>query len=108
MKNSKGFTLFEVVTALFLVVMTTSFITPVLVKVYQEKRTIQEKQWIQEYMHDTMQRWVYEVVDIPQTLENKGTSYRLDTNINVNVIELCAYWNGKNQRTYHWCHYGKK
>ncbi|WP_026674865.1 competence type IV pilus minor pilin ComGE [Alkalihalobacterium bogoriense] len=110
MKKCSGFTLMEVVMALSIVMMMTSFLLPVLLKVYQENRTIQEQTWANVYVHKTLQEWLYDEKTLLAsfTIQQKGTTYEATSKMEANQVEFCLTWIGRNSRSYVTCQYAKK
>ncbi|MBU9712235.1 type II secretion system protein [Evansella tamaricis] len=109
MINNKGFSYIEVMCALLLFSIAVSTILPALVTVQQERLTIRQERYIEEFLN----KEIYDLksngnVEEELSIVNDGVEYQIHSVFSNGRTVICAYWEGGNGRYYERCLLGKK
>jgi prepilin-type N-terminal cleavage/methylation domain-containing protein len=111
LKNCKGFTLVEVITALMVLTIMTLVLLPSLAKIYQERGAIHQEHVALHLLDKAITSWIYDnntLIEENVVIE-QNTTYTLTLLLNDdNYIRACINWIGANQRVYERCESGKK
>lgn len=111
MKNSKGFSLIEVMTALAMFMVVATATMPILTHVYKERLAISEERKALEILQNRMQMWLANggTPDDSDSDFIPGTSYhfRWDKDPQSDIVTACITWTGSNERGYEKCSYSK-
>lgn len=112
MRNSKGFSLIEVLAALAVMTIVVATVVPSLIHVYRERATIQEKRQALEMLHNRTQKWLANEGDaaIYDDTVKKGVvtySFTVKNHDSDGKLTLCVSWTGSNERGYHKCEIGR-
>lgn len=112
LKGSEGFTLIELISSLLVFFVITTALLPILSKVYIERMMIKEDLQTMEMLSTIMQEWLYDNKELPNNhhvIVRSEVTYFITKRMNgADEIELCFRWDGRNDRAYVRCAYGKK
>ncbi|MCT8138672.1 type II secretion system protein [Anaerobacillus sp. CMMVII] len=111
MRNCKGFSLIEVMTALMVVIVITLILIPTLAIVYEERMAIQQEKKAMNLLSKTITGWIYEENGNLETeVTDLDTIYKITTTVKEESQELkaCIAWRAANDRQYEKCASGKR
>lgn len=110
MKKCSGFTLVEVMLSFFILSVLTATILPAFVTIYNERMTIKQERQAHYYISNVLQEWLYDDKQLPhhEIVTIDDTNYVLQTENDGDEIKVCLKWDGRNERSYSVCNYGKK
>lgn len=112
LRNSKGFSLFEVIAAMGVFTIAAATLFPLLIHVYEERASIREQRQALELLQNHIQIWIADTdTEIAEDeVVEKGRSYRFSAKQtgSKNILKLCVSWKASNERGYEKCGYGKR
>jgi prepilin-type N-terminal cleavage/methylation domain-containing protein len=112
LKNSKGFSLLEVIAALAVFSFVVAAIVPFIVRIYEERITIEEERLALEILHNEIEMWLLEYTHEPpedDDISKHSTVFHMSTQSETSSeeVKFCISWNGSNERRYEKCGYAK-
>jgi prepilin-type N-terminal cleavage/methylation domain-containing protein len=109
LKNSNGFSLIEVMTALTVFTVVAAAALPMLIHVYKERSAIAEERQALEILQNRVQLWLA-TGNVPddnqtETIRRSGTTYHFtsERDQRSGIITACINWTGSNERGYRKC-----
>lgn len=107
MKNSKGFTLIEVLVAMSIILMLVATIVPINTFIQMEKKVLHDRRVILFTLHDELQDaiWQDEIKQNKQLTINHQT-VEFNFSLKNKLIKGCASWKNEKQKEETVCLYG--